>query len=111
MSQEEMCGDLHFLEHLKQLRSRMTVCNMHIERLLARFKKCVHGKHPLMEKIVAAGTLSQWLHLHMAAGGHHPTALYREDLLRQGVPLEAERYQDGRKSRANMIYANKMYSD
>lgn len=108
-----MSGDLSFLNHLKLVQAQMKVCNMQLERLLARLKKSLSGKHPQVERVVGAGVLTQYQHLHLKAGGTHPAAMKRKDLIADGVPLVAAEGQvkDGRKSRPNLKYLSVKYKE
>ena len=64
------------------------IANMNTERDLALIKSSCHGKSPLVERICAAGMLSQVLRLHHGAGGHDPRGEEKAvDLVQAGVPL------------------------
>jgi len=102
-----------FWEHLWEVRREMRLTNMHRERLLARFKRNAPGPHPYMERVCAGGTLAQWLHHHIQAGGTHPMSSTRSALLKEQMPIRASRnlITDGRKSRAHVIYMNTRYRE
>ena len=108
-----MTCDTELWDHLFHVQSGIELSNMGLERMLARFRKCAPGKHPLIERIASAGTLSQFLASHRAAGGKHPLERQRSSLLAAGVHLKVRsKFQkDGRKSRANVRYAAARYKD
>ena len=102
-----------FRDHLRDVQGVLKLSNMHIERLLARFKRNAPGKQPSIERVLGSGILSQWLHHHLSSGGRHPASLKQSDLIEEGVPLIAGNKQsvDGRKSRPNMIYFAAKYKE
>lgn len=108
-----MAADHEFWAHLTEVQAGIQLGNMGLERLLASFRRNNPGKHPLVERIVSTGTLCQFLAEHRKAGGMHPLAHRREDLLAAGLPLRAAaaNVTDGRKSRANAFYAGQKYKD
>ena len=74
---------------LKDFIRNYRVCNMHVERLLALFKKSVVEATPDVTKFACNGYLSQQMHDHIAAGGCDPRHNERRDeLLAKGVPLQ-----------------------
>ena len=80
---------------------------------LDTFKRSAgRSAHPLIERFVASGVLSQFLREHTAAGGRHPCATSRVDLMNDGVPIIAQAHTvDGRKSRANAMYMHEKYHE
>jgi hypothetical protein len=109
---DHMASDGGFVTHLASVQSTLKLTNMHLERLLARFKRATgSAAHPLIERVATSGILSQWLGTHMASGGRHPSAVTREGLIKDGVPIIAKRAAetDGRKSRANVRYMQERY--
>ena len=92
-----MTCDTELWDHLFHVQSGIELSNMGLERMLARFRKCAPGKHPLIERIASAGTLSQFLASHRAAGGKHPLERQRSSLLAAGVHLKVRsKFQKGR---------------
>ena len=64
--------------------------NMGCERLLAQIKCSAAGAGsgpPNVERLCAAGTLTQWLQQHLAARGEDPRLMSRRQVLEQGAPL------------------------
>ena len=79
---------------LKDFIRNYRVCNMHVERLLALFKKSVVEATPDVTKFACNGYVSQQMHEHIAAGGCDPRHNERRDeLLAKGVPLQAQNRQ------------------
>jgi hypothetical protein len=57
------------------------------ERLFAQIKKSAPDKVPVLERLLSAGTLSQWLREHQQAGGHSMIQRSAKDVAKDGVPL------------------------
>lgn len=68
-------------------RGRLT--NMHMERAFALIRKACVQKVPSLERLVAAGFLTQTLSTHLLAGGKHPAVVTRSELQTQCVPIAA----------------------
>jgi hypothetical protein len=64
------------------------ISNMHVERLLAEIGRSVVG-NVSAERILSAGTLTQYLKKHMDAGGYDPRMAYRANAIAEGVPLRS----------------------
>jgi hypothetical protein len=99
-----------------QLWSRVgKVCNMHVERLLKRFKddcKTLSSKAPDIERFSGAGFLGTWQRLHRAAGGNDVRVVKRTQLLEMSAPIAAAR--TPRKTsmvRASMLFANSRWAE
>jgi hypothetical protein len=87
--------------------SRGRVTNMGLERLLGLIKKASPARLPYAERLLAAGLLTQWLKPHLAAGGEDPRTVTRAQMIRDGVPIEANRTSSLRGGlRASHCYAN-----
>jgi hypothetical protein len=67
------------------------ICNMDLERLLARIRKSSPGNPPHVERLLSSGFLSQVLHTHTMGGGEDPRLVSRKAFLQEGVPLRAGR--------------------
>ena len=65
------------------------LANMHVERLLALIKASVSSNRPTCEKLLAGGLLSPVLRDHVAAGGRDPRVVLRDELIKDGMPLES----------------------
>lgn len=107
---EEMCSDECFLSALKAWGSTAKVTNMHVERILARMKKATPEKLPSVERMLAAGNVSEWLRRHMANQGADPRVHSRRQLVQAGTPLkcgvsQAQTMRGG--LRPAIAYANK----
>jgi hypothetical protein len=112
-SAREMAVDTELWEHLEHIQHGIELSNMSLERLLATFRRNCQGKHPLIERAVSTGVISHFLGAHLAAGGAHPLAFRRDDLVARGVPLQAasNAMHDGRMSRGNTRWAAEKYKE
>jgi hypothetical protein len=84
---EDLLGDSELMSLLELWVKCSRICNMHLERMLASVRKAAPGKCPNSERMCAAGLLRQTLAEHTRAGGLHPAAATRKDLVSEGVPL------------------------
>ena len=87
-----MCTDEEFRLLLTNWDRAAHLTNMGCERLLAQIKCAAmsagSGAAPDVERICAAGTLTQWLGEHLAARGTDPRFKTRKQLLDWGAPLQ-----------------------
>ena len=60
-SAAEMRGDRDFMELLELWGKRGRITNMHLERMLALFKRSFRGRTVDFERIAASGFLQLWL--------------------------------------------------
>ena len=86
------------------------IANMHTERLLSLIGKAAPKRpSPTIERVVGAGTLTQLLRCHKAAGGVDPRSVKRSQLLKGGVPLACERkVKNPNMRRPHMQFVNTM---
>jgi hypothetical protein len=109
----DMASTPELWDHLRDISTGMDLSNMGLERQLAQIRRNTPGKHPLLERVLGTGTLCQYLTAHCSGGGLHPLTHRRADLVADGVPLVAagKAVIDGRKCRANVLYAQARYQD
>ena len=85
----DMLADDDLMDAVR-LWSRTARCtNMHIERCFALLRKAVNDTAPNVERVAAAGFLSQVRAEHRKAGGKDMGLMTREDLAREGVAVPA----------------------
>ena len=82
---EELLADGDFLDAVRLWSRRGRCTNMHIERCFALLRKAVEDPAPNVERVAAAGFLSQVRAEHRKAGGKDVGLTTREDLAREGV--------------------------
>ena len=111
-SAEEMASDPTLLVALNNWGRTAKVSNMHLERMLARMKKGTPQKAPMLERLLAAGTLGEWIRRHTKSwNGSDPRVVTRERLLQDGAPLRSARKRRAQSSTlgglpAALIFAN-----
>ena len=99
---EDLKSDRAFMHGLRAWAETHKVCNMHLERLLARIRDGMGpGKSPQAERACAGGFLSQVLRDHLALGGRDPRHQSRESLLSHGAPLAGKRRAVGKSKPAS----------
>ena len=84
---DALLNDKELLSMLRRVMGKFKFGNMHIERLLALFKKACPGQALALERISGAGNLRQWLTTRYSAGGIHPGTVTMNELRRDNVPL------------------------
>eukprot|EP00969_Alexandrium_andersonii_P245154 10834161-Alexandrium_andersonii.AAC.1 len=63
---------------------------MHVERLLPEVKRATDKTLPAVERLLGAGTLTQWIHRHVHKHhGSDPRVVTRHQLLSRGTPLRS----------------------
>ena len=98
---------------LRAIATKLTVTNMTVESLLAEIKaasKPQKGK-PNIETMAYCGKLTQAWKAHLERGGDNPFRECRQELLKQGMPLAAEKTyrqkrKDARWSRPDLAWVN-----
>ena len=103
-----MFQDEDFRKSVRRVAKVFKLTNMHMERVLAGIKTVSPGKHPNVERIMAAGYMSQLCTAHTQAGGMCPTATCStKQLMKDGAPLRAtarlKRAKCGKKTRPDML--------
>ena len=87
-----MCRDEEFRQLILTWAHVTKLTNMGCERILALIKKAAFGTGPDaapdVERVAAAGTLTQWLTTHLAAGGSDPRVMTREQAIEDGAQLQ-----------------------
>lgn len=90
-----MAKDKVWTGGLRSFAKKFKVCNMHVERLLARARITSRnrGGHqsPSVESLRASALLSEVLGSHVRGGGFDPRYVTRRALLARGVPLVARK--------------------
>ena len=82
-------ADADLADVLRLWSRKAKLANMHVERLLALIKASVSSNRPTCEKLLAGGLLSPVLRDHVAAGGRDPRVVLRDELIKDGMPLES----------------------
>ena len=79
------------------------VCNMHVERYLSRIRRSCPHVHtaPPVERVRAAGFVSEVLTQHRVNGGQDPRFTTSEQLLCKGVPLHRAKRRKTQKVRGS----------
>ena len=86
-----MWGEV-FVNGLNMWAIQTMMANMHIERLLALIKQAtLCRKSPEAERVVSCGWLTQALRAHRAAGAPDCRSISRQQLQREGAPIEHEK--------------------
>lgn len=105
----EMLECTHLRSTLIEWGVSARLTNMVQERNLALVKQATRGKAPLVERLHAAGMLTQLLASHRAHGLSDPCVVRRDELIAKGAPLEgAPRRRNRRMMRPHIAYANTM---
>lgn len=84
-----MAADGLWKDCMRVLNKVFKICNMHVERCLARGRLCVQQSDtvPVIEKVRAASMLNEVLTAHFGQGGRDPRFTTSKSLLEKGVPL------------------------
>jgi hypothetical protein len=79
------------------------VCNMHVERYLSRIRRSCSHMHtaPTVERVRAAGFVSEVLTQHRVNGGQDPRFTTSKQLLSKGVPLHRAKQRKTQKVRGS----------
>jgi hypothetical protein len=85
----DLLADGDFMAAVRLWSRRARCTNMHIERCFALVRRAVDDPAPNVERVAAAGFLSQVWAEHRKAGGKDVGLTTREDLAREGLPLPA----------------------
>ena len=97
-TKEEFRNDKGIRRGLQNWGRFTKLSNMHTERLLSLIKNG-SGKSPTIERLTAAGLLTQVLKEHTKAGGDDPRrSAKKKDLVAAGVPLQGSQARESKKS-------------
>jgi hypothetical protein len=89
---DEMMNDINFRAMCWDWIDVGKCANMHVERLLARYKRSIFHQGPHAERVSAAGILSEWGHEHKEAGGRNPKITVAKHLVEDfNAPLNLAR--------------------
>jgi hypothetical protein len=102
-------SDPRFKQLIRRWGDTGRITNMHVERLLSLVKASCPGAAPDLERVISAGTLTQWRRAHLASGGHDQNVTRIADLVQVGVPLVAaasNNSKQGKKRRPALDYSN-----
>ena len=97
---EEVEENTAFLDALHTWATNTRLTNMHLERLLAGFRRNVTrglSRAPNQDRVVSVGFLTQLMNAHLEAGGDDPRVVSRANLLRSGAAINSR--QDDVKTR------------
>ena len=108
-SPEAMMDDAVWRRLLRLFLKKFKLCNMHVERIIARIRKShkhILGK-PHAMRVVAGGYLSEVLTQHFNSGGLDPRQVDRVGLSAMGVPVRrrAKRKRKSRPASGFVAYA------